>query len=84
MPFADGGEGTDIMRLHHPACRAFHVEEFRARHRLFYRRLVATIDIDDLDIHALHEGAEQAESIGINVAYRDDPVTGRHEGKHGG
>ena len=72
------------MRLHHPACRALHVKQLGAGHRLLNCGLIATVDIGHLNLHPLHQGTKQTEGIRVDVAHRDDTIAGRNEGQYGG
>ena len=69
-------QGTDVVRLHDPARRAFHVEQPGARQRLIDRHLVAAIDIGHVDLHPFEDCPEQTKGVGIDMAHSDDAVTG--------
>ena len=73
---------ADIVRFHHPARRALHIEQPGAEQCLGNSFFIAAIDIGHLDLHPLQHRAEQAECIGIDMLDRDDTVTRLDEGEH--
>ncbi|ENN88124.1 hypothetical protein RHSP_39106 [Rhizobium freirei PRF 81] len=83
MLLGERGQGTDVVRFHDPARRAFHVEDLGARKRLGDGFLVATVDIGHLDLHPLQNGAEEAEGIGIDMLDRNDPVARLDKAQNG-